>query len=130
MPLTHAEIETRIRAYIDTFNAADPQGVADLFADDAVVEDPVGSRRIQGKTDILAFYQGAIAGGARLTLSAPITSAADTGAFAMSVIVNTPDGRLNIDVIELQHFNSDGRVTHMKAYFSNDNMRMLEAGHA
>src|SRR3546814_8940608 len=43
--------------YIDGFNRADPAGVAALYADDATVEDPVGSPLKTGKAEITKFYE-------------------------------------------------------------------------
>src|SRR5678816_465520 len=46
-----------MQAYIDTFNRADPEGIADLYSDDATVEDPVGSPLKNGMAEIKAFYE-------------------------------------------------------------------------
>ena len=123
MPLSHQDIEARIKAYVDAFNSGDAGAVADLFAPDGLLEDPVGGASARGRDDIAAFYTRSIGMGAKLHLVAPITSAADTGAFAFYASV----GDMRIDVIELQHFNVDGKITHMKAYFSNENMHKIGA---
>ena len=60
-----------MQAYIDGFNRADAQAVADLYADDATVEDPVGSKLKTGKAEITRFYQFSMKTGARLRLAAP-----------------------------------------------------------
>lgn len=52
------------------FNAADAGRVVALFADDATVEDPVGSPVVAGREAILAFYRHATSLGARLDLVA------------------------------------------------------------
>jgi len=123
MPLSHQDIEARLTAYIDAFNSGSADAVADLFAPDGLLEDPVGGATARGREEIVAFYAGTMGMGAKLTLNAPITSAADTGAFAFYATV----GDMRIDVIELQHFNADGKITHMKAYFSNENMHKIGA---
>ena len=55
-----------VQAYIDLFNVADAQGIADLYADDATVEDPVGTPLKEGKAAILEFYTMAVKNGAVL----------------------------------------------------------------
>jgi len=44
-----------MQAYIDAFNRSDAEGVADLYADDATVEDPVGKEVMAGKATIAGF---------------------------------------------------------------------------
>lgn len=123
MSLSHQDIEARVKAYLDAFNSGSAEAVAALFAPDGLLEDPVGGASARGHDEIVAFYGRSMATGAKLTLVAPITSAANTGAFAFYATV----GDMQIDVIELQHFNSDGKITHMKAYFSNENMHKIGA---
>jgi len=123
MPLSHQDIEARVKAYVEAFNSGKAEAVADLFAPDGLLEDPVGGASARGREEIVAFYARSMAMGATLHLVAPISSAADTGAFAFYAKV----GDMQIDVIELQHFNADGKITHMKAYFSNENMHKIGA---
>jgi steroid delta-isomerase len=123
MPLSHQDIEAKVHAYLAAFDAGDAQAAANLFAQDALLEDPVGGASARGREAIAAFYTQTMSTGAKLTLSAPVCSAADTAAFAFYATV----GDMRIDVVELQHFNSAGEITHMKAYFSNENMHKIGA---
>ncbi|NYD50644.1 hypothetical protein BJY14_006627 [Actinomadura luteofluorescens] len=80
-----------LQAYVDTFNAGDATAVCGLYADDAVIEDPVGHPPISGRAAIEEFYSNAIAGGAKLTLDAPIRgSHGDRAAMAFTVDVPGP----------------------------------------
>jgi len=51
------QITTAVNSYLDSWRNGDSQARAALFADNAVVEDPVGAPVIEGKTALLAFWQ-------------------------------------------------------------------------
>jgi steroid delta-isomerase len=111
-----------VEAYIGNYNRADLDGVCAVFADNAVVEDPVGTPPLMGQTAIREFFAVGIDAGARLTLDGPVRCAADHAAFAFHVDL-TWDGRATrIDVIDVFTFDAQGKVSSMKAYFGPANM--------
>lgn len=114
-----------MQAYIDRFNQADAAAIADLYADDATVEDPVGSPVKYGKTEIAAFYKMAVATGARLELAAPIrASHGDSAAMAFNVRLNMPEGKAHIQVIDVMTFTEDGKFASMRAFWGKSDMVM------
>lgn len=115
-----------MQAYIDTFNRADPEGIAALYADDATVEDPVGSALKKGKAEITAFYKYAVQTGAKLALAAPIrASHGNSAAMAFDVQLNMPQGSAVIRVIDVMTFNDAGKFTSMRAFWGPSDMEML-----
>ena len=62
--VSEKKMKEGMQAYIDTFNRADAAGIADLYTDDATVEDPVGSPVKSGKKAIAEFDQMAVQTGA------------------------------------------------------------------
>ena len=113
-----------MQAYIDTFNRADAAGIADLYTDDATVEDPVGSPLKKGKKEIAEFYKMAVATGARLKLAAPIRgSHGNSAAMAFDVELNMPgQGRMVIQVIDVMTFDEEGKFTSMRAFWGPGDM--------
>jgi steroid delta-isomerase len=112
-------MKAAMQAYIDSFNSGDPEAVVALYADDATVEDPVGSPPRQGKEAIRAFYRETVATGAKLTLDAPIRSShGNSAAMAFSATI----GPLLVRVIDVMTFDESGRFTSMKAYFGPDDL--------
>ncbi len=112
-----------LQAYIDTFNRADADGIAALYADDATVEDPVGSPVKHGKKAITEFYRMAVQTGAKLKLAAPIRgSHGNAAAMAFDVELNMPAGRMVIRVIDVMTFNDEGKFTSMRAYWGPGDM--------
>lgn len=112
-------MKAAVQAYIDTFNRGDAEAVAALYADDATVEDPVGTPPKRGKQEILEFYRYSISTGAKLTLDVPIRgSHGNAAAFAFTAKI----GSMTIRVIDVMTFDEAGKITSMKAYFGPDDM--------
>lgn len=114
-----------MQAYIDGFNRADPAAVAALYADDATVEDPVGSKLKTGKAEITQFYEFSMKTGAKLRLAAPIRgSHGNSAAMAFDVELNMPDGAAVIRVIDVMTFNDAGQFTSMRAFWGPGDMEV------
>ena len=64
--ITQQQMKAAMQAYIDAFNRVDVDGIVNLYAEDATVEDPVGSPVTSGRKAIAEFYTYAIKSGARL----------------------------------------------------------------
>lgn len=117
-----AQMEAAVHAYVAAFAAGDPDMAAAIFADDAVIEDPIGTEPKVGKQAIREFYVQSMATGARLYLAGPVRVAAAHAAFAMQVRLHWDGKDMAIDVIDTFAFNEAGQVTEMKAYFGPGNM--------
>lgn len=116
------QITAAVLAYVSAFDQGDPDAAAALFAEDAVVEDPIGSPPHVGQAAIRAFYAASIQTGAKLTLTGPLRIAPPHLAFAMQVRLNWQGRDMAIDVIDTMEFNADGKVSRMQAYFGPSNM--------
>lgn len=119
---TPEQMTAAVHAYVAAFDAGDPEMAVAIFADNAVVEDPIGSAPRIGADAIRQFYTESMATGATLHLSGPIRVAAAHAAFAMQVRLHWDGKDMAIDVIDTFAFNDDGKVTEMKAYFGPTNM--------
>jgi steroid delta-isomerase len=136
---TPEHMQQAVQAYFSLFNAQDAQGIADLYAENARVTDPVGTPPKEGKAAILAFYKMAVKNGARLTQTGSTRIAGNSAAFAftvsvgglsnvdadVAVAVDLPKGGMTIDVIDTFTFDQDGKVTEMKAYWGPGNITQL-----
>ncbi|NNC36082.1 MAG: SnoaL-like domain-containing protein [Hyphomonadaceae bacterium] len=128
-----------VQAYFDLFNAQDAQGIADLYADNATVTDPMGTPPKEGKQAILDFYTMAVKNRARLTQNGPTRIAGNRAAFAftvsvggmsdvdkdVAVAVDLPKGGMTIDVIDTFEFDDDGKVKEMCAYWGPGNITQV-----
>jgi len=115
------QMSAAVHAYIEAFARGDAAMVAALYADDALIEDPVGTPPRAGRAAILQFYRKAMAAEARLVLTGPIRLANAHAAFAMQVRLNWKGAEQVIDVIDTFAFDEAGKIKEMKAYFGPGN---------
>jgi len=132
-------MQDAVESYIRLFNAQDAQGITDLYSDDATVSDPIGTPPKEGKEAILAFYTLAVKNGAKLKLNGPVRIVGNHAAFPfictvggmthvdpdVAVEVELPKGGMTIDIIDTFEFNTNGKVTEMKAYWGPSNITQL-----
>lgn len=107
-----------VNRYVEAFDKADMNIIRDIYASDAVVEDPVGTDLHVGIEAVCAFYEGALSSGAKLVVTGPVRSAGNTAAFPFQVKM----GEMSIDIIDIFEFNDEGKIISMKAYWGPDNM--------
>lgn len=129
------KMRAAVAAYFTHFNNADPAGIASIFADDATVEDPIGTPPKLGIDEIRAFYEMAVQSGSRLEQQGETRVAENHAAFAFTVHIGSltaentavdvdiPTGKMQIDVIDTFDFNDDGEVTAMRAFWGPGNIR-------
>jgi steroid delta-isomerase len=116
------KMEAAVHAYVAAFDASDPDGVAALYAQDASVEDPIGTPVHNGREAIRAFYAESMKTGAKLKLEGPVRLAGDYAVFAFSVRLHFDGSDKHIDVIDTFKFNEDNQVAEMRAYWGPSNM--------
>jgi steroid delta-isomerase len=113
-----SQMRAVLQKYIDAFNAADAEAIIALFADDAIVEDPVGSPPRRGVAAIGEFYRSSVKLVKRIRLAAPIRgSHANAAAMAFVVQLDWEGKPCEISVNDVMTFNDDGRIATMKAYW-------------
>lgn len=119
--LAPEQIRATIHAYVAAFEAGDPEAVVSLFAEDATVEDPVGTPAKCGHDEIRTFFTGSMQTGAKLFLQEPIRVGENYAAFAFQVRLSWDGATTSIDVIDIFRFNAEGKVAKMEAYFGPTN---------
>ncbi len=120
--LSDETIEARtakVKGYIEAQNNADLEFIAELFAEDAVVDDPLGSPPHVGRDAIVEFYRtGPFSKKIVSELDGPVRVAGDSAAFAFTAY---SDG-LKMQIIDVMVFNSENQVVKMTAYWSTANL--------
>ncbi len=107
-----------VNRYVEAFDKADIEIIKDIFADDAVVEDPVGTDPHEGIDAVCSFYEGALASGAKLVLTGNPRCAGNAVAFPFEARMEG----MAIQIIDVFEFNEDGKVIQMRAYWDKDSM--------
>ena len=108
-----------VHKYVEAFDKADINLIREIYSEDARVEDPVGTDIHDGIEAVCAFYEGALASGAKLALTGEPRCAGNAVAFPFQV--QMPG--VEIDIIDVFEFNHEGRVNSMKAYWGPENMK-------
>lgn len=108
-----------VHKYVEAFDKADINIIKELYADDATVEDPVGTDVHVGIEAIVAFYEGALQSGAKLELSGDPRCAGNSVAFPFAV--QAPG--MAVEVIDVFEFNDAGKVSSMRAYWGPENVK-------
>lgn len=108
-----------VHKYVEAFDKADMAIIREIYTEDALLEDPVGTEVRVGIDAICEFYEAGFAGGAKLELTGEPRCAGNAVAFPFQVKIPG----MVIDVIDVFEFNDEGKVNSMKAYWSDGNMR-------
>jgi steroid delta-isomerase len=125
---TQAEMKAVMVKYVERVNAGDADGVVALYADNATIEDPVGSQPRADRAAIVDLYQKAVAGNVRLRIVAgPYGSFTNATAMAAEVRVDSPVGvsgqtPTRIPLIEVMTFDDQCRISSMRAYWGSEEM--------
>ncbi len=106
-----------VHKYVEAFETADINLIRELYADDAVVEDPVGTDPYEGMEAILAFYEPSLQAGAKLELTGSPRCTGNAVAFPFRAVIGT----MKIEIIDVFEFDDDGKIVSMKAYWGPEN---------
>ena len=109
-------------ANMEAFDKADMDIIREIYAVNARVEDPVGTPVHEGLDAVCAFYEGALASGAKLSLSGKPCCAGNSVAFSFEVIM--PGATINI--IDVFDFDHEGKISSMRAYWGPENLASSE----
>ncbi|CAH0992388.1 Steroid Delta-isomerase [Sinobacterium norvegicum] len=107
-------------AYMAALKARDLDAIVALYADDAVVEDPIGTPPHVGIEAIREFYKGAVGMPIEPELQGPVRIAGDEVAFAFRI--GMPDVGMTIDIIDTFKFNDAGKIVLMRAFWGPENI--------
>lgn len=111
-----------VQRYVAALNAGDLDGIVALFADDATVEDPVGSEPRRGREAIRAFYANSLKLPLAVELTQEVRAVAGEAAFAFTVSFEYQGRKTVIAPIDHFRFNDAGKVVSMRALFGEKNI--------
>ncbi len=111
------------QAYLDGLVAGDLDAVLSLFADDATVEDPVGTEPKVGREALAAFYQIACDFVTAAQLTGTPRVAGNEVAFPFEITTGSGDNASIISIIDAFRFNEAGKIVSMRAWWGGDNVR-------
>jgi steroid Delta-isomerase len=118
------QIADTVNRYISLVAKGTADDIAELYADDATVEDPVGGEVHIGRQAIRGFYS-ATDGLERECELVTLRVAGNEAAFQFRLTIKAGNGGMVIEPIDVMVFGDDGKVTAMKAYWSADHVTQL-----
>lgn len=120
-----ATIRSTVHAYCEAFTKGDRDAYVALFADDAWIEDPVGTPRHQGHDAIGAFFEmsSSMAESIELRQTGPVRVAAGECAFPMQARPEIGGSTFCVDIIDVMTFDDTGKITTMRAFWDPAEMR-------
>lgn len=119
-------IEEIVDRYVDLVTKGDVDGIVALYAEDATIEDPIGSEILRGRDAVRRFYE-ASAGSVTMKRAGTPRVAGNESATPLTALMGPEDGRKALDIISVMAFDDDGRVRSMRAFWSMDDLRPATA---
>ncbi|PXX08781.1 nuclear transport factor 2 family protein [Mycolicibacterium moriokaense] len=111
------DITEAVNRYLETVSQGRPDDIAALYADDATIEDPVGSDVHIGQEAIRGFYK-AVEGANATTEMVTLRVLGSEAAYFWRLMI----GGMTIEIISVMTFNEDAKIASMKAYWGPDNI--------
>ena len=108
--------------YPELVTRGDVEGILALYAEDATIEDPIGSELRRGQDAIRAFYE-ATAGSVTMKATGPVRVAGREAAAPLVVLMGPEGQQQALDIISVMVFDEDGKIVSMRAFWSYDAMR-------
>lgn len=121
--MTDRNLRKVAQDYIRLISTHDLDELLALYAENATLEDPVGSGQIQGHEAIRAFYANAFSMGIGAEATGEVRCTENAVAFPFQVTVQLGDNQMSIDVIDVFEFNESGKIQSMKAYWGPENSK-------
>lgn len=123
MTLANDDAVARVRHYLDLVATGTADQIAALFAEDATLEDPVGSDVRSGRAAIREFY-ATFDTLAKTTELLTIRACAGQAAFHFQIVTDTGGMKATMAPMEVMEFDDDGLITSMRAWWSDQDLTL------
>lgn len=115
------EMRSTVEKYIELVSGGTAEQVADLYADDATLEDPVGTEPKTGRDAIVAFYK-IIEPIERSAELVSFKAGGDTAVFEFKIVTVFGDTTIELNPVDIMMFDDAGKVRSMRAVWSPEDM--------
>ncbi|MDV3124200.1 nuclear transport factor 2 family protein [Mycobacterium sp. 21AC1] len=118
------QITQTVNRYLELVASGSADDIADLYADDATVEDPVGGEVHIGRAAIRGFYANVENVKAKAEL-VTLRVAGHEAAFHFRLTLDFGENSMRIEPIDVMAFDGEGKIAAMKAYWSQSDVTPL-----
>jgi len=120
------KVKDVINAYITGWRDNDRDGWLALFADEAVLTDPVGQPGMEGKEAIAQFWDRVHDMAESFDPQVQrIVGCGTEGLLLFTMVTKMGSGGMAIDVADIIEINDAGKIVSLRAFWDNDCMRVL-----
>ena len=121
MPISNEQAEATVRNYLNLVANGTADEIAALYAEDAVLEDPVGAAPLVGRDNIRGFYATLEAFTVTTELQT-IRTCGGEAAFQFHIETDTGAGTAVLEPLENMKFNDAGEIVNMRAWWGDGDM--------
>ncbi|ATD72731.1 MULTISPECIES: nuclear transport factor 2 family protein [Gordonia] len=119
------QIDAAVDAYIELLNSGTAEQIADLYAPDATVEDPIGADIRSTREQLVEFYSVITGMDERTATLKWKKVAGDTAVFEFTLVTKTSGLAFEITPVDIMVFNADGKVSSMRAVWRPEDLTQL-----
>jgi steroid delta-isomerase len=125
---TPDELRAVVDEYVEAMSTSDKAAYVAMFADDATVEDPVGSGVRRGRDEIAEFWDMVHTLSETITLvpTGPARAAGNEVAFPMQAVSDVGGTKMVVDIIDTFVVDDAGKISSMRAFWDMAEMRPYE----
>lgn len=119
------KINAVVDAYVDLLNSGTAEQIADLYAANATVEDPIGADLRTTRDQLVEFYSVITGMDERTATLKWKKIAGDTAVFEFTLVTGTSGMTFEITPIDIMVFDADGKVSSMRAVWEQSDLKQL-----
>lgn len=116
-----AQIADVIRRYVSLLATGSADDLLELFADNATVEDPVGSAVRKSRAEIHEFFS-TLEAMDRQTELVLLRVVGNEAAFSFTITFKVGDTSMCLQPIDTMTFDADGKITSVRSYFAPEDL--------
>ncbi len=113
-----------VHRYLELASQGRADDVAELYAADGTVEDPVGGEVHIGRQAVRGFYDALPTTGASADL-VTLRALGNEVAFFWALSIDLGENKMRIEIISVMTFDDEGKIATMKAYWGPENVTQL-----
>ena len=119
------KIAATVEAYVEYLTSGTAEQIADLYADGATVEDPIGADIRNTREQLVEFYSIITGMDERSASLRWKKVAGDTAVFEFTLVTKTSGLAFEITPIDIMVFDESGKITSMRAVWQQSDLKQI-----
>lgn len=119
------QISATVDRYVELLTSGTAEQIADLYAPQATVEDPIGADLRTTREQLVEFYSIITGMDERTATLKWAKIAGDTAVFEFTLVTGTAGMTFEITPIDIMVFDAEGKVVSMRAVWEPSDLKQL-----